>query len=423
MPSASSSGSGRIEPLLDDDEVSEIRVFGHDIGHRRSRRRAHRDRPALLERSGALPRHRSPVPTVAAAARRPAKRSSSGTCRAGFLVHAVLPPTSQYGHALVIESGVAPKRRSTIWCAAAPSRARWRRSFAVARRRAQHPSASVLRTERDALVGPRVGRAADRSHRRAASVDELWGLEPEPIAIRLPDSPEEASKLVRAAAKLRPDRLVVSPMRGPGGARRCSSAIAEGCEGVLATVAAPSLRHALERLVSDLMAARPGITLEAAKSWLLGSFELAVEIARLRDGRYRVMRIAELVADEAGVDRARHLHVRRRAHRRRRRRRGLVRRDRRRAARGRRSGRPRRPARQRGLPTRRAATATRYRLELGGSGPLLQLAQREAALQRAHVIDHQHAVQVIVLVLDGDGEQALGRELERLAVARRWRAP
>src|SRR5262249_55999021 len=43
------------------------------------------------------------------------------------------------------------------------------------------------------------------------------------------------------------------------------------------------------------------ITADAATGWLLVSFELAIEIARLRDGRYRVMRIAELVTSEGGV--------------------------------------------------------------------------------------------------------------------------
>jgi pilus assembly protein CpaF len=49
------------------------------------------------------------------------------------------------------------------------------------------------------------------------------------------------------------------------------------------------------------MAARPGLTPEAARSWLLGSFELAVEVARLRDGRYRVMRVAELYGSNGGI--------------------------------------------------------------------------------------------------------------------------
>jgi len=132
------------------------------------------------------------------------------------------------------------------------------------------------------------------------NVDELWGMEPAPVAIRLPDAADEATRLVRTAARLRPERLVVSPLTGPLAAA-IASTIVEGSEGVLAAMAAPSLRHALERLVPDLMAARPGLTPDAARSWLLGSFELAVEVARLRDGRYRVMRVAELYTGNGGI--------------------------------------------------------------------------------------------------------------------------
>ena len=41
----------------------------------------------------------------------------------------------------------------------------------------------------------------------------------------------------------------------------------------------------------------------------------------------------------------------------------------------------------------------------------------EALLQRAHVVDHQDALKVVVLVLDRDREEALGLELEGLARA------
>ncbi len=52
-----------------------------------------------------------------------------------------------------------------------------------------------------------------------------------------------------------------------------------------------------------MMAARPGLTAEAARGWLGGSFELAVEIARLLDGRFRVMRVAEIARDRDSDDR------------------------------------------------------------------------------------------------------------------------
>src|SRR5207344_2104391 len=40
---------------------------------------------------------------------------------------------------------------------------------------------------------------------------------------------------------------------------------------------------------------------------------------------------------------------------------------------------------------------------------------RHAAFEHAHVIDHQHAVQVVVLVLHGNAEQTVRLELYRLA--------
>src|SRR5688500_4849132 len=44
------------------------------------------------------------------------------------------------------------------------------------------------------------------------------------------------------------------------------------------------------------------------------------------------------------------------------------------------------------------------------------LAIDDALLQRAHAVDHQHAVEVIELVLHGDGEEAVGVDLEDLAI-------
>jgi pilus assembly protein CpaF len=64
--------------------------------------------------------------------------------------------------------------------------------------------------------------------------------------------------------------------------------------GVLAAARAPTLRQATARLAADLAAARPGLPLEAAREWLASAFDLVIEIARLRDGRLRALRVAEL---------------------------------------------------------------------------------------------------------------------------------
>jgi pilus assembly protein CpaF len=56
---------------------------------------------------------------------------------------------------------------------------------------------------------------------------------------------------------------------------------------------AASLRRGLARLPAELSAARPGLGVAAAKEWITGTFDVLVDVARLRDGRQRVIRVAE----------------------------------------------------------------------------------------------------------------------------------
>jgi pilus assembly protein CpaF len=293
-------GLGALDAVLDDYEVTEIRVFGHNhVTAVRAGDTVEIDPPFSSESAlfRAIVRlcRQSSVPLGAS------ETVLERYLPRGLLVQAVLPPTSLYGHALVIKK----RRRADV------SLEDLVRSGTVSRTMATFLQGCAAARANVLLVGPVEATAMLLSALAAAgpasdgivalqNVDELWGMEPAPVAIRLPDSAEEAIRLVRAAARLRPERLVVSPLTGPLAAA-VASTIVEGLEGVLAAMAAPSLRHALERLVPDLMAARPGLTPDAARSWLLGSFELAVEVARLRDGRYRVMRVAELYGSNGGI--------------------------------------------------------------------------------------------------------------------------
>ncbi|HMJ56278.1 MAG TPA: ATPase, T2SS/T4P/T4SS family [Polyangiaceae bacterium] len=293
-------GLGALDAVLDDYDVTEIRVFGHNH--------------VTAVRAGDIVEIDPPFSSEAALFRaivRLCRQSSVPLGQGetmverylprGLLVQAVLPPTSLYGHALVIKK----RRRAEVSLEDLVRSGTVSRTMATFLQGCSAARANIL------LVGPVEATAMLLSALAAAgpasdgivalqNVDELWGMEPAPVAIRLPDAPEEATRLVRAAARLRPERLVVSPLTGPLAAA-VASTIVEGSEGVLAAMAAPSLRHALERLVPDLMAARPGLTPDAARSWLLGAFELAVEVARLRDGRYRVMRVAELYGSNGGI--------------------------------------------------------------------------------------------------------------------------
>ncbi len=295
-------GLGPLEPLIEDEEVHEIRVLSHDnITALKGDDTIEID-PAFSSEA-ALGRaiirlcRQSPQPLA------PGETLVERYLPRGLLVQAVLPPTSQYGHALVIKK----RRRAEIGLDDLV------RSGTVSRAMANFLQGCVTARANLLLVGPQEGTAmllsalATAGHASGGivalqGVDELWGIEPAPVCIRLPEAVDQVARLVRAGAKLGPDRLVINPMNGHV-AVAVASAVAEGCEGVLAAVIAPSLRHAVDRMVPDMMAARPGLTPEAARSWLAGSFELAVEIARLRDGRFRVLRIAELAHERDSADR------------------------------------------------------------------------------------------------------------------------
>ena len=102
---------------------------------------------------------------------------------------------------------------------------------------------------------------------------------------------------VRAASKLRPDRLIVTKLEG-GVAAATVDAMAEGSDGVLAALSAPTLRQGIGRLISQLVLHRPGLAFEGTREVVGESFDLALEMSSFPDGRLRVTRVAEL----GGVD-------------------------------------------------------------------------------------------------------------------------
>jgi pilus assembly protein CpaF len=121
------------------------------------------------------------------------------------------------------------------------------------------------------------------------------------VPISLPDHGSRGEESVRAAARLGADRLVALSLAGSAAAA-VIDAIGEGAEGVLAGVGAPSLRHGLARLASQVALCRAGSTIDAAREALGESFDVAVEVVRASDGKLRVLRVAELAgSDDKGV--------------------------------------------------------------------------------------------------------------------------
>jgi pilus assembly protein CpaF len=129
-------------------------------------------------------------------------------------------------------------------------------------------------------------------------VDEIAVGNAHAVTLSLSDTRTVGEECVRAAAKLRPDRLVVTQLVG-GVAAATVDAMAEGADGVLAAIAAPTLRQALSRLVAQLVLHRPGLGLDAMREVIGEAFDIAVEVTAQADGRPRIVRIAELGGSDA----------------------------------------------------------------------------------------------------------------------------
>lgn len=127
-------------------------------------------------------------------------------------------------------------------------------------------------------------------------IDELVLPHPFGASFMVPDTGDAGARVVRMAASLRPDRLLVGVMAGEI-VGQVVEAIGGGVDGVIAAVRGPTLRQALARLAPALIASRPGLDPASARSWIASSFDIAVECARLKGGRHRVLRISELSAD------------------------------------------------------------------------------------------------------------------------------
>ena len=112
-------------------------------------------------------------------------------------------------------------------------------------------------------------------------------------------APDDARGLIDFAGRLPGARLVVDNFSGAVAAAALD-AVSSGADGLVAVAPAGSLRRALARLPAELVAARPGLGIPAAREWLAGTFDIMIDVARLRDGRQRVIRVAEPASTETG---------------------------------------------------------------------------------------------------------------------------
>jgi pilus assembly protein CpaF len=100
--------------------------------------------------------------------------------------------------------------------------------------------------------------------------------------------------LVRNALRMRPDRIILGECRGAE-ALDMLQAMNTGHEGSLTTVHANDTRDALTRLEMMVMMAGFDLPVPVIRYYIASAVTLVVHLARLKGGRRKVVRVAELV--------------------------------------------------------------------------------------------------------------------------------
>jgi pilus assembly protein CpaF len=106
--------------------------------------------------------------------------------------------------------------------------------------------------------------------------------------------------LVKNALRMRPDRIILGEVRGPE-AIDLLQAMNTGHDGSMGTLHANRPREALTRLENMVTMGQSNLPPKAIRSQIAGSLQLIVQISRMRDGVRRITHITEVIGMEGEV--------------------------------------------------------------------------------------------------------------------------
>ena len=183
------------------------------------------------------------------------------------------------------------------------------RRGAISRTMANFLSQSVSARLNILIIGPKdegsrvvLSALANASRERviaATDFDDIVGENENAVRLRLDKHQGKVRQLFALTTSIPKARLAIT-LNSPEVMLATLEAVGGGTNGVIATAPGSNMNRALQRLPVDIASARRGVSLESANAWLLSAFDLVVEVARLRDGRVRVLNISELVSDKQG---------------------------------------------------------------------------------------------------------------------------
>jgi pilus assembly protein CpaF len=306
-------GLGPLEPLLDDDDVTDVLVNGpFDVFV---------ERRGKLERTSARFRDAQHLVGVAqriaaAIGRRIDEASPMVDARLadGSRVNIVLPPLVLNGgtisirkfpkHALTLDTMVRQQNLSP--------------ELAHLLQIAAHSRLNILisggtGSGKTTLLNA-VSQHIDTTERIITIEDAVELRLQQPHVVQMETRPPNIEgaghipqrELVRNALRMRPDRIIVGEVRGPE-AFDMLQAMNTGHDGSMTTVHANSPRDALYRVENMVMMANLSLPLKAIRMQVASALNLIVHIERMRDGVRRVQNVAEIAGMEGDIITAREL--------------------------------------------------------------------------------------------------------------------
>ena len=99
--------------------------------------------------------------------------------------------------------------------------------------------------------------------------------------------------LIHNALRMRPDRIIVGEVRGPE-AFDMLQAMNTGHDGSMSTIHANTTRDAVTRIENMVQMGNMGLPARSIREQLVGAVDLIVQIARHRDGRRRVTQVTDV---------------------------------------------------------------------------------------------------------------------------------
>ncbi|MFT8644724.1 CpaF family protein [Gluconacetobacter sp.] len=300
-------GLGPLEPLLDDDRISEIMVNGPDNVFVESKGR--------LVASGVRFRDTAHLAAIcqriaSAVGRRidEASPMADARLRDGSRVNIVFPPLALDGPYLTIRKfgrQIIDLERLVAFGSLTAPVARVLRIAAQVRLNiiVSGGTGAGKTTLLNAL-----SRLIDASE-RVITIEDAAELQlQKPHVVRLETRPANLEgggeiaqrELMRNALRMRPDRIIIGECRGQE-AFDMLQAMNTGHDGSMSTVHANTTRDALTRIENMVQMGNMGLPSHAIRNQILGAVDLIIQVERQRDGGRRIVQVTEICGMDGDV--------------------------------------------------------------------------------------------------------------------------